>query len=32
MTVRVMSVLGLVKPSKTGTNKPGDVALAEVTV
>jgi stearoyl-CoA desaturase (delta-9 desaturase) len=32
MTVRVMSVLSLVKPSKTGTNKPGDVALAEVTV
>jgi fatty-acid desaturase len=29
-TVRVMGALGLVKPSKTGTNKPSDVALAEV--
>jgi hypothetical protein len=25
MTVRVMSALGLVKPSGTGTEKPGDV-------
>ena len=30
MTVRVMGALGLVKPSKTGTVKPGDLALAEV--
>lgn len=30
MTVRVMGALGLVKPSKTGTNRPGDLALAEV--
>jgi len=29
-TVRVMGALGLVKPSKTGTNKPGDVAFAEI--
>jgi sn-1 stearoyl-lipid 9-desaturase len=32
MTVRIMSVLGLVKPSKTGTNKPSDVALTEITL
>jgi len=30
MTVRVMGALGLVKPSKTGTVKPNDLALAEV--
>jgi len=29
-TVRLMSAIGLVKPSKTGTNKPSDVALAEI--
>jgi fatty-acid desaturase len=29
-TVRVMGGLGLVKPSKTGTNKPSDVTLAEI--
>jgi hypothetical protein len=27
MTVRVMNVLGLVKPSETGTQKPDDVAF-----
>jgi len=32
ITVRVMSALGLVKPSKTGTHKPGDLALAEFTL
>ena len=32
ITVRVMSALGLVKPSKTGTHKPNDVALAEITL
>jgi len=32
MTVRVMSAVGLVKPSGTGANKPGDVALAELTL
>jgi sn-1 stearoyl-lipid 9-desaturase len=32
MTVRVMSALGLVKPSGTGANKPNDVALAEFTL
>jgi len=30
MTVRIMSALGLVKPSATGTDKPGDVALSEL--
>jgi stearoyl-CoA desaturase (delta-9 desaturase) len=30
MTVRVMSAMGLVKPSNTGTFKPEDLALAEV--
>jgi stearoyl-CoA desaturase (delta-9 desaturase) len=30
MTVRVMSTLGLVKASKTGTVKPDDLVLAEV--
>jgi fatty-acid desaturase len=29
-TVRMMSALGLVKPSKTGTDRPSDLALAEV--
>ncbi len=29
-TVRVMGALGLVSPSKTGTNRPDDLALAEV--
>jgi len=32
MTVRVMGALGLVKPSKTGTVKPNDLALAELTL
>jgi fatty-acid desaturase len=32
ITVRVMSALGLVKPSKTGTDKPTDLALAEITL
>ncbi|MDX2462342.1 MAG: fatty acid desaturase, partial [Gammaproteobacteria bacterium] len=32
MTVRAMSALGLVKPSKTGTVKPDDLALAEVSL
>jgi fatty-acid desaturase len=32
MTVRVMKSLGLVDASKTGTNKPDDVPLAEVTL
>ncbi len=31
-TVRVMSALGLVKGSKTGTHRPNDLALAEVTL
>ena len=30
MTVRVMHALGLVEPSKTGTVRPSDLALAEV--
>jgi hypothetical protein len=30
MTVRVMSALGVVKPSSTGTDKPDDVALEMV--
>jgi len=30
--VRVMSALRLVKASKTGTDKPGDLALAAVTL
>ena len=30
MTVRAMSAMGLVKPSKTGTVRPDDLALAEV--
>jgi stearoyl-CoA desaturase (delta-9 desaturase) len=29
-TVRAMSALGLVKPSKTGTTNPGDLSLAEI--
>jgi stearoyl-CoA desaturase (delta-9 desaturase) len=32
MTVRVMAALGLVTPSSTGTVKPKDLALAEVTL
>jgi stearoyl-CoA desaturase (delta-9 desaturase) len=32
MTVRVMGALGLVKPSATGTDRPNDVALAELTI
>jgi len=32
MTVRIMSALGLVQPSKTGTDKPSDLALAEITL
>jgi stearoyl-CoA desaturase (delta-9 desaturase) len=32
LTVRVMSAMGLVKPSSTGADKPGDVALAELTL
>ncbi len=31
-TVRVMKALGLVKGSKTGTHRPNDLALAEVTL
>jgi fatty-acid desaturase len=31
-TVRVMSALGLVKPSKTGADKPSDLALAQLTL
>ena len=31
-TVRVMNALGLVKASKTGTHRPNDLALAEVTL
>jgi fatty-acid desaturase len=30
ITVRAMSALGLVKPSRTGTIRPNDLALAEV--
>lgn len=30
LTVRAMGALGLVKPSKTGTDKPDDLALAEL--
>jgi sn-1 stearoyl-lipid 9-desaturase len=31
-TVRVMSTLGLVKPSRTGAERPGDLALAELSL
>jgi stearoyl-CoA desaturase (delta-9 desaturase) len=32
MTVRVMSALGLVRPSRTGADKPSDIALAEISL
>ena len=32
LTVRAMSALGLVRPSKTGTVRPRDLAIAEVTL
>ena len=32
MTVRIMSALGLVKPSKTGSIRPSDLVLTEVTL
>lgn len=32
LTVRTMSALGLVEPSKTGKVRPGDLTLAEVTL
>jgi fatty-acid desaturase len=32
MTVRMMGALGLVKPSKTGTVRPDDLVLAEVSL